>query len=206
MTTIDCLHIYRESVKKSESFIAEAHLTKTDGSYIHGADFQSFVIASAVIHFSIAWESFLENIYSSFLMGEPDTQGRIVPCCVSVTNEEHAHRLLIGTNKYFDWTNPDMIIRLSQLYLQKDNPIKTAINALHSDLLDLKTIRNAAAHISSTTQQSLDALASRMFGHQIINASVEQVVNHIRNDGRTEWTFYKDLLDIAAENVAKGVV
>lgn len=206
MTTVDCLQRYRNSVQETESFITDAHIQNAAGQYIHSIDYRNFVISAAVVRFSIAWESFLENIYCSFLMGEVDTLGRVVPCCVTAVNYSHAQKLLIGTNRYFDWTNPDLIIQLSTLYLDPDNPIKTAIKSVKSDLLDIKTIRNAAAHISVTTQGKLDALASRVFGSQQTNVVVAKVINFVRTDGKTLWTYYRELLDVAAENVAKGIV
>lgn len=206
MTTVDCLQRYRDAVQETETFIAEAHIMDTSGHYVHPLGYRDFVISSAVVRFSIAWESFMENTYCSFLMGELDTQGRSVPCCVTAKDEKHAHQLLIGTNRYFDWTDPDLIIRLSTLYLDPDNPIKTAIKSLKSDLIDIKTIRNAAAHISVTTQTKLDALASRLYGTQQINTTVAAVVRFLRPDGKTLWEYYKDSLDVAAENVVKGVV
>lgn len=206
MTSITCLQQYRDSVLEAESFIAEAYQTDTGGQYIHPQTYRDFVVASAVVRFSIAWESFLEHIYCSFLLGEPDTRGNTVPSCVVANDEEHAHRLLIGTNKYFDWTNPEMIIALSMLFLGKDNPIKSAIFATKSDLADIKTIRNAAAHISSSTQKSLDSVASRLFGFQKFNTTVAEVILMVRSDGKTMWQYYKEILDVAAESVASGRV
>lgn len=206
MTAAACLLEYRESVQKIESYIAAAHTVNATGHYVHCQDYRQFVISSAVVRFSVAWESFLEHIYCAFLVGEPDLEGNVVPCCVRAVDEQHAQRLLIGTNTYFDWTNPDKIIQLSELYLERDNPIHTAISSTKNDLFDLKTIRNAAAHISSTTQKQLDALASRLFNRQMIGTTVSDVVNLVKTDGKTVWEYYKDLLDAAAESVARGQV
>ena len=206
MTSFDCLKHYRDSVQEAESFITEAYVSDDKGQYLHPTPFREFVVSSAVVLFSIAWESFLESIYCSFLLGEKDIRGSIVPCCVNVSDEEHAHRLLIGTNKYFDWTNPDQIIKLSMLYLNPENPIKSAIRAVWSDMFDLKSIRNAAAHISATTQKSLDSLASRLFGRQMVNSKVADVILFVGSNGKTLWSYYKEVLDVAAENVANGQV
>lgn len=206
MTTLDYLNLYRNDVLEAESFISEAHIKDSTGNYIHPINYRDFVMSSAVVRFSIAWESFLENIYCAFLLGELDMQGRVVPCCVRATSLDHAHKLLIGTNKYFDWTNPELVVQLSSLFLEPDNPIKTAIHATNSDLFDLKTIRNAAAHISTTTQQKLDSVASRLYGRQMVNTKVAEVINHVRTNGKTQWAYLKDLLDVAAENVANGIV
>lgn len=205
MTAAECLRNYRSSVQTIEAYILEAHQQDDEGSYIHTEAHRQFVITAAVVSFSIAWESFLENISCSYLMGEPDTEGNTVPCCLRARDEGHASKLLIGTNAYFDWTNPDKIVQLSTLYFNRDNPIKTGVLSVMSDLKDLKTIRNAAAHISASTQQSLNALASRLSGRQITNAIVADVVNYSKN-GKTVWQYFKELLDVAAENIAKGQV
>lgn len=206
MTTSECLQNYRDSVQNIESYILEAHQQNPAGVYIHTEAYRQFVIAAAVVRFSIAWEGFLENISCSYLMGELDTQGNQVPCCVRARDEKHASRLLIGTNTYFDWTNPDKIVQLSTLYFNPDNPIKTGVSSVMSDLKDLKTIRNAAAHISVSTQGSLNSLATRLKGSQVTNAIVADVVNYNMPDGRTVWQYFKDLLDAAAESISKGQV
>lgn len=92
------------------------------------------------------------------------------------------------------------------MFLEQDNPIKTAIHATNSDLFDLKTIRNTAAHISTTTLQKLDSVASRLYGRQMVNTKVAEVIYHVRTDGKTQRAYLKDLLDVAAENVANGIV
>ena len=73
----------------------------------------------------------------------------------------HAHRILIGTQKYVDWSNPEIIRRLCNLFFDPSNPFDTYIASINTDLFDLKTIRNAAAHLTSTTSQQLDSLATR---------------------------------------------
>jgi hypothetical protein len=49
-------------------------------------------------------------------------------------------------------------------------------------------------------------LASRVSGSQQNNVKVATIIHYLRPDGKTLWEYYKDLLDVAAENVAKGVV
>lgn len=206
MTTVECLQKYRDSVKTIEKIISEAHNQDEKSAYIHTEEYRQFVIAAAVVRFSVAWEGFLENICCLYLMGEPDIEGKVVPCCLKARDENHASKLLIGTNTYFDWTNADKIEQLSKLYFNQDNPIKTGISSVKSSLNDLKTIRNAAAHISASTQKTLNALASRYKGCQVINATVADVINYQFPDGRTVWQSFKELLDATAECIAKGQV
>ena len=38
------------------------------------------------------------------------------------------------------------------------------------------------------------------------NTTVDNVINYVRPDGKTMWIYYKEILDAAAESVAKGQV
>jgi len=42
-------------------------------------------------------------------------------------------------------------------------PFEPHLSAINSDLSDLRTMRNASAHISFTTQAALEGLAQRIF-------------------------------------------
>lgn len=72
---------------------------------------------------------------------------------------------------------------------------------------NLKTIRNAAAHISATTQQNLDGLASRLLLHTVVNISVESLISKIEpTSGLSYFEYYKQKLDIVAAKIAKGII
>ena len=77
--------------------------------------------------------------------------------------------------------------------------------AIQTQLFDLKTIRNAAAHITSTTQTKLDSVASKLLNNQQTNSSVsELIVNNIPGTAQTVFEYYKELLDSTAESICKG--
>ncbi|MDD2661562.1 MAG: hypothetical protein PHY54_18075 [Methylococcales bacterium] len=119
-------------------------------------------------------------------------------------SQGHALKLLIGTQKHVDWANHEIVRRLAQLYLKDGNPIVSNIDSISSELADLRTIRNAAAHISSTTQKQIDALASRISGKNVVNTSVARLVMslHPKDTSKTVLQFYQNILDIGAENIA----
>lgn len=207
MSVNDCLERYRKSVAEAESFISIAYTQEASGAYIHPELFRSFNVESAVVKFQISWESFLESIFACFLCGDSDLRGNVVTRSVYARDRGHASQLLIGTNKYFDWSNPDIVIKMSKLYLSDNNPFSCTLSSIHSDLLDLKIIRNSAAHLSITTQDKLDGLASRLMGTRKVNCRVSDVILFVDPiQGKSLWNIYKDKLDVAAENIAMGMI
>lgn len=206
MTTAECLSNYRQSVINSQTYMSSAFSTKPDGSYLYDADHQRFIVDAAFLKFYIAWETFLESIFSSYLLGELTTEGTVVPKCITARDAKHASEILVGTNTYFDWSNPELVRKLSKLFLEEDNTIGANILSIQNDLFDLKTIRNAAAHITTTTQTKLDGVASRLLGHQQYNTTVAGLI--LVNRPGTTFTifeYYKNTLDVTAECMCKGI-
>ena len=74
--------------------------------------------------------------------------------------------------------------------------------------MDMKSIRNSAAHLSSTTSSKLDGLASRILSTPVTNYTAYKLLFSI--DPRvtlyptTVLERYLTLLDVAAEEIANG--
>ena len=65
--------------------------------------------------------------------------------------------------------------------------------------------RNAAAHISATTQNKLDGLASRLLSHTVVDITVESLITQLEpSTGLSYFENYKQKLDVVAEKIAKG--
>lgn len=207
MTVTECLQTYRHNVSIADSYMQSAFERLSDGSYKYGEQHRDFIVDAAFLKFFIAWETFLEGIFACFLMGEQTTSGTVVAKCVTPNNEDHAKKIMIGNNKYYDWTNHENVIQLSKLLLSSENPIEHAIFSIKRELSDLKTIRNAAAHLSTTTQGGLNGIASRLLGHEQHSMTPSKLIlQNIPGTACTFWDDYKQKLDIAAENIAKGEV
>lgn len=63
----------------------------------------------------------------------------------------------------------------------------------------------AAAHLSSTTQKSLESMGQRKTGRMAKGTTPTDFINGNCN-GTVYWYYYKDLLDATAENIANGNV
>lgn len=195
---------FRAGIAQTNNFISMAYERDANGNDIFDSTKKEFVITSAFLKMFIYWESFIEASFSKYLTGEPSTDGTEVTCCISPNDREHALKILIGTQKYVDWANHEIVRRLANLYLENGDPLASNIASISSELSDLKTIRNAAAHLSSTTRHQLDALSSRVLKRSITNTDVATFIMelHPSDSTKTVLQYYQNLLDIAAENIA----
>lgn len=81
------------------------------------------------------------------------------------------------------------------------------LSGIYSDLDDLRTLRNASAHISSTTQAALEALYIRIFGSASAGITLYNLL--MKSDPRsvggvTVYDTYKNKLVVAAGLIANG--
>ena len=207
MNINDCLTQYRDQVSEATAYLQKAYDKNPDGTFCHPTAYKSFIVNAAFLKFYIAWEEYLEKVMSAYLLGEHTINNTTIVKSVVARGEKHAHDLLVGTNAYFDWSNPELIRKLSKLYLEESNVVGDNIMSIQADLFDLKTIRNAAAHISATTQNKLDGLASRLLSNTVVNITVESLITHIEpTSGLSYFEYYKQRLDIVAEKIAKGEI
>ncbi len=207
MPLIDSLSTYRVSVAEANSFIVLAFQQGDDGNYTLPQNQREFIIDSAYLKLFIAWETFLETSFIQYMLGEPSILGNAITRYVQPTDEQHANSLLIGTQKYVDWSNPDIVKRLCNLHFASGNPFDTFISSIRTDLFDLKTIRNAAAHLTSTTRKQLDSLGTRKLKRPCKNLKVSDILFAVDSDSaanETILTTYLNKLDVSAEGIANG--
>lgn len=207
MSLIDSLTTFRNSVAEANSFISFAFQQDSNGSYVQPQNQREFIVDSAYMKIFISWQLFLENSFIQYMLGERSILGNKITCYVHPLDEKHANELLRGNQKYFDWSNTLYIKRLYKLYFGPNNPFEIFISSMESDLKDLNTIRNAAAHLPSTTQTQLDSLGSRKLKRPCNNVKVYDILLAFDPDStanETILTTYLNKLDICAEGIANG--
>lgn len=204
MSLPSALTDYRAKVASYVQYIQRAFTQDSSGEYMLTTAEQSFVVDAAFLRVFIAWESFLEEVFVGYLMGYPSSTGRVAERYATPLSERHARELLIGTQKYVDWANPEIVRKLAQLFFERGEPIGPLVASIQTDLFDLKTIRNAAAHLTSTTSGALDALASRKLGRHSQGVSVAGFLLSMDSSSGGSATVldsYVSLLDAASYNV-----
>ncbi len=204
-----CFNDYKNHIAKVDALIAAAHATgPPSGAYVWSPDVRTFITESAFLKMFIAWEQFLETSFVLYMMGHPSGMGNIVPKFVSPTDEGHAHRILVGTRRYVDWSTPDTARKLAGSFFASGEPYETVLTLLSNDLMDLKTIRNAAAHLSSSTTQQLDALGTRKLRRPCVNVAVYDLLIAVNPDpsagGKTILKTYQEILEAAASLIANA--
>lgn len=205
MSQADRLNELRSNFGTFNSYILKAFQQDTNGNYIFSADYRSFTVQSAFINIYISWEYFLEQSFLGYLVGEVTINGNTVPTCVQPPNINHANKILIGTQKYVDWSNPEIVVKLADLYFTNGDPFHSVMNSIKTPLFDLKTIRNSCAHISTTTSTQLSSLASRLLNVNTTSIQVSDLILRIDPNGNGSDTIldmYIQTLDAAALNIS----
>ena len=172
MALIDRLNAFRQSVSDSRGLIVAAHAADAAGVPLWAAKHRTTITQAAFLSIFIAWEHFLESCFADYMTGEPSASGNLVTRWASPPSADHAKAMLIGTQKYADYGNPDIARRMAKLVFLAGQPFETVIASLSASLFDIRTIRNSAAHLSSTTSTALDSLATRLLQKPTTNITV----------------------------------
>ncbi|MGQ0484317.1 MAG: hypothetical protein ACT4SY_03050 [Hyphomicrobiales bacterium] len=206
MTLAVSLSDFMKSVVQCENLIANSH--KVDGaglSVLPEIDRQQITVA-AFLNMHIAWEMFLESSLVKLMTGEATVNGGLPTRYVTPLDAENAQKIIIGMMRYFDYANHHNMRKIASIYFDQGYPYEPHLGAVFSDLEDLRTMRNSSAHISSTTQSALEALATRIFGTPQPGITLYRLLTSAdpRSPPKTVFVTYKDKLWAAASLIANG--
>jgi hypothetical protein len=159
----NALATLRAKALQCDSLVANSHRVDSTGIAVLPALDQAQITVAAFLNLFIAWEEFLETTIADFMAGEPTLSGSIPIKFVAPPTAGAARAMVIGINRYFDYANHDYVRRIVGMYFQNGYPYEPHLSAIANDLADIRTMRNASAHLSSTTHAALGALAQRIF-------------------------------------------
>ena len=155
---------FSASISQCESLIANAHMTDKDGNSILPFADQKQITVAGFLNLFISWEKFLETSLVKLMTGAPTISGKAPTRYVLPPTLDAARQMVIGINRYFDYANHQNLIKMVKQFFENGYPYEPHLSAIYSDLDDLRTMRNASAHISSTTQFALESLYLRILG------------------------------------------
>ncbi len=190
-----------------DALIASAHRVDAGGVSMFPAADRNMITVAAFLNLFVAWEEFLETAMSQFMFGTPTLSGNAPVRYAAPPDIEAAKRMLIGTNKYFDFANHELVRKMAALYFQNGYPFEPHLSAIATDLADLRTMRNASAHLSSTTQRALESLAQRIFGVPRPGISLYAMLTAVdprATAGATVFADARDKLLTTAQLIAHG--
>lgn len=199
---------FRASITELNQHISFAHQKYANNSFKHQSKLREFIAESAYLRIYVAWETFIEKCFIDYLINEESINQNRPAKWATPINAKHANEIIIGNQKHMDWSNPETVRKISKIFFHQGYVFDSALSAINGDLMDMKTIRNSAAHVSSTTSSKLDGVASRILGITANNYSAYRLL--FSNDPRavvnpkTVLERFLDILDVAAEQIANG--
>jgi hypothetical protein len=142
----------------------KAHAQDANGQYETQTNERELITSACFVRMFVAFEEFLEASFGHYGTGGLSIAGTPAHCYAAPPSVEHLHRMYIGMMRFMDWSTPEKVRQLAMLYFLNGEPFVTPLSAAHSDLLDMKTVRNGASHVSRTTTAQLDSLYKRWTG------------------------------------------
>lgn len=207
MSLTETLATFQKSASQCDRLIANAHQTGATGVALFPALDQQQITVAAFLNLFVAWETFLEESLAKLMAGSPTISRRVPVRYVSPLNMEAARSLVIGAQRYFDYGNHDNVRRIVGMYFENGYPFEPHLSAINSDLCDLRTMRNASAHISSTTQAALESLAQRIFSTPRPGIDLYSLLTNTdprSTAGNTVYAESREKLLVVAELIANG--
>jgi hypothetical protein len=204
---LNLLNDFRRSVETCRRLVTAAHAADANNAYLWPESDRSTVIEAAFLKFFISWEYFQESAFIEYLMGTISAAGNVIQRYATPPDRGHAAQMLVGLMRYVDWSTPDNVRKLGRSFFLGGEPFETTLASIQSDLFDLKTIRNAAAHLATNTSQQLDALASRKLQRVVSGVAVSTLLLSVDPgsvSGATIFETYIALLDAAADRIVNA--
>jgi hypothetical protein len=208
MALAQILADFKSSVTQCDSLIANAHKANAAGTSLLPIMDQRQITVAAFLNLFIAWESFLEAALADLMTGGVPASGNAPVKFVAPSDTSAANQMVIGVMRHFDYANHLNVRKIVSMYFQAGYPFEPHLGAIYSDLDDLRTLRNASAHISTTTQRALEGLAARVFGQPRPGIVLYEFITAIdpRSGAAKEPVFitYRNKLIVTAELIAAG--
>ncbi|HDP77701.1 MAG TPA: hypothetical protein ENN47_05875 [Mesotoga infera] len=206
MSLKDTFVAFEIDINQCDNLISHAHLTASDGSFLFSEIDRKQITAAAFLNMFVAWESFLEAALIAYMTGETSETGVSPIRYVFPPDKESARLMIVGANRYFDYSNPDSVKKIALLFFKNGVPFEPHISSIASELHDLKTMRNSAAHITSTTQKALESLVTRVLGNPKPGIHLYELLLTtlpISSLNDTVFSFYKTILVTAAKLISE---
>jgi len=207
MSLNDTLAQFQSAVAQCDSLIAHAHMNDSSGVPLLPPIDRQQITTAGFLNLFISWETFLEEALCKLMIGLPTISGSAPTRYVLPPTKELAHSLVVGVNrKFFDYSNHDNVRKIALLFFEHGYPFESTLSSICQDLADMKTIRNASAHLTSSTQTPLESLAQRLFSTPQAGITLYDLLTRPdpSTPGSTIFGMYKNKLLAAGEMIANG--
>ena len=202
------LSTFTGEVAQCDNLIAHAHQMGSARKMVFPPVDREQITVAAFLNLYVAWESFLESSLLEFMVGSKTLSGGAPVRNVCPADAKSARAIVKGCREFFDYGNPWFFKTIVNVYFDKGYPFEPPLSQIDSELSDLRTMRNAAAHITSSTQTHLDGLAQRVFlGVPKPNIGLYALLmssDHRSKSPNTVYTSFRDKLLATAQLIVTG--
>lgn len=153
----------------------------------------------------LAWETFIEESFILYLYGQKPPRGRAPRRYAFPPDFKTAKEWVVPEGRpYAQWTTAEHVSRRAERFFQAGRPFSPVLKSNQNLLDEVRTIRNAIAHHSESTQQKFDTLVRTKLGTLPPNLTVggflgTTVPNSIPPVSFLE--FYVAKIDLAAQQI-----
>lgn len=132
------------------------------------------VVGLSFLRTFVAWETFLEQSFISYLLGSKPPGGPKPKRLVKPATRRMAVLVIIGGDRdYADWYKWDQLKGRAKKYFEDGKPYTDALLGQKSLFDEMATLRNAIAHSSSHSQEKFKSLVrSKLSGFYPPNLTV----------------------------------
>lgn len=205
------LQTFQNSIKNCNGLIAEAFTQNDNGEYIISKHGRDMLTKTAFLDLYIAWEAFLEESFEYYLMGGATIGGTMPVTLYKSSDISQIRKMMamLGNERFFDYTIPDKVVTVAKLLFKDGYPYANNINSARQALQDLKTMRNAAAHMSQEATHSFNGLVQRTLtvphaGMDLSTFLLAHTPMMKESSDNRVFAYYQSILNVAANGIANG--
>jgi hypothetical protein len=183
---------FQQAMGSARAASQRAHQVDSAGAYIVPLAERELITQAAFLRMFVAFEEFLEHSFAHYAMAGTSLAGSTPVAYVNAPDAAHAHKMFIGVLTYMDWSSPHKVCKLAKLYFEDGEPFSGAIASATADLYDMKTVRNAGAHVSVTTSAQVEALYRRWTSQQKSSVTAYETLTATGVKAKTTFMTYAD--------------
>lgn len=157
----DCVR----TLKYCQQFAADAHRWSQPGAHPHiSRKRRDYITEVAFLRAYLAFESFLEEAFILYLLGQRPPRGRAPHRYTIPPNRQAADEWVVPEGRpYASWNTQYTMLR-AQRFFRGGGHFKAPLQGSQAALEEAKTIRNAVAHESSSAQEKFERLVRNRLG------------------------------------------
>jgi len=112
----------------------------------------------------LAWEAFLEQSFVLYLVGRKPGRGRPPHRYTFPPTQKCALEWVAEGRRFAEWTKVEDVSSRAERFFRDGRPFTPVLNGNRSALDEMRTIRNAVAHASSSAQERFEEIARQRIG------------------------------------------